>query len=56
MKIKSKYFFIVGLSAVLLAGISIITNHLGFALNLFQISFLIFLLATALYLYELNEK
>lgn len=57
MRLSSKYIFILGLILVSLSGTSILFNHQGFALRLLIYAFWILVLATAYYIWEIeNEK
>lgn len=49
---SAKLIFILGLFLLLLSGLSIATNHHGFALRLISLSFWIFLVATIIYIWE----
>lgn len=48
----SKFIFILGIIIVIFSGLSIITNHQGFALRLLNLSFWIFVGGVIIYLME----
>lgn len=56
MRVSSRYIFSVSILIILLAGVSILLQHQGFALKLFIISFWMLVLGVILYVVELKNE
>lgn len=55
MKLESRHIFILAIFILLISGVFILTNHLGFASRLMNLVFWMTLISVILYIWEIKN-